>query len=155
MSESNGQVCGFIHDGYTRTAFIKAVDWLYPPTRIKFRPLLTQERAVVQSRVNRVNNPRQSEQHAAEAIFRQLVEWDLKDSGGAVVSIKLENILRVQPELMQRMYLIVMAIEGGDDDPQGASGEEENANDLEDELAGKPTVGPEAASAKNSGAASG
>lgn len=111
----------YIHDGYTRRAYIAAEPRLYPAVRFTYRPILTSDRAVVAAAV-RGANPRRGEEIVAACIERYVDEWDIEKQSGnrrCRVELRASEILRLQPRLFVRMYRIVMGIEGGDADPDG------------------------------------
>ena len=73
----NGQVLGYIHDGYTISAYISALPRLYPELRFSYRPVLSQNRAVIFRQIASIDDPRKEESIAAQAIKAQMIDWDL------------------------------------------------------------------------------
>lgn len=146
---NDSPVLGYIHDGYTMSGFIAAVPRLYPALRFSYRPVLSQNRAVIFRQIASANDPRREESLAAQAIKSQLVGWDLKDQKDEPVAIEVSNILRMQPRLMNRLFRIVMGDEPGDEDPALADEQRDGAaeSELSAALAGAT---PEEADTKNS-----
>ena len=107
MSETNGILCGYIHDGYTRDGYIAEVPRLYPALRFKYRPLVAQERAIVYDQIEKAD-VKTAELHGAQSIFARVASWDLKDSKGTTVKLSVESILRVQPQLEARVLSMVL-----------------------------------------------
>lgn len=142
---------GYIHDGYTLPGYIAAAPRLHPSLQFTFRPILSQNRAVIFRQIASANDPRREESLAAQAVKAQLVEWDLKDHKGEIVPIDVPAILRVQPRLMNRLFRIVMGDEAGDEDPNLS--DEQRSDAVEAELAAALAGGtPEETAAKNSSA---
>ena len=148
---SNDSTLGYIHDGYTMAGYIAAAPRLYPALRFTFRPILSQNRAVVFRQIASANDPRREESLAAQAVKAQLVDWDLQDHKGEVVPIDVPSILRMQPRLMNRLFRIVMGDEAGDEDPHLSDDQRSDAAEAElaAALAGNS---PEEAAVKNSSA---
>lgn len=147
----NFSVLGYIHDGYTVPGYIAASPRLHPALRFTFRPVLSQNRAVIFRRIANANDPRREESLAAQAIAAQLLDWDLRDHKGEAVAIEASQILRLQPRLMNRLFRIVMGDEAGDEDPLLT--DDARDQDAESELAAALAgCTPEEADAKNSSA---
>lgn len=132
MSESNGSVLGYIHDGYTRMGYVKGVPLLYPSVRFEYRVMLTAQRLGLARRLASMqddNDATASETESAKAIAGQMASWDLKDNRGKVVPLKPESFLRVEANLSMRIGDIVMGNVVTDVDPQW--GQEEGNSDSE------------------------
>jgi hypothetical protein len=145
---SDQHVLGYIHDGYTMSGYITAAPRLYPALRFTFRPVLSQNRAVIFRQIAGAGDPRREESLAAQAIKAQLVDWDLKNHQGQPVAIEVSSILRVQPRLMNRLFRIVMGDEAGDEDPT-LSDERRSASSEGELAAALAGLSPEEADAKN------
>lgn len=107
---------GYIHDGYTRSAYIAARPRLHPELRFQYRPMLSQNRAVIFHQIAALE-PDDAERVAAEAIRAQLVSWDLQDHTGSNVAITVANLLRVEPNLAVRLFQVVTGRDATDEDP--------------------------------------
>ena len=112
--ESNGKMLtSFIHDGFTCKGYIDGMEGVYPDASFTFRPALSQERAVGESKI--VSSPaKESESVVAQTIARHVTEWDLLkaktlDSDELVpVELKLADILRVPQSLTFQIYNTIM-----------------------------------------------
>ena len=130
---SNGErLLSFIHDGYSRSAFIAGIPRLYPDVRFTFRPMLSQARAVVSDRIAK-SDPSKGETLAATAIVAHVSDWDVTDHEGKTVDVSTANVLRLQPRLMAKLFSIVVGNLPPDEDP-GAS-PKTNADNAEREFA--------------------
>lgn len=152
MSGNNG-VTGYIHDGYTIDGYVSAAPRLYPDLHFTYRPVLTQNRAVIYKEMQRTDDPRKSETVAAQAIKAQISSWNLVKQDGSAVPLEVDDILRVQPYLMNRLFRIIMGDEAPDEDPcltdtDHAAG---GSMGIESALAGAGPEEREAAAGKNSG----
>jgi hypothetical protein len=110
----------YIHDGYTMPGYIRERSRLHPAVRFTYRPLLTQDRAVVVRKISLARDPRQEERLAAQAIFGQLLDWDvIKVADGSVQSVPLEvnELLKLQPKLFNQLLRIVLGDKACDEDP--------------------------------------
>lgn len=145
---TNGHYLGYIHDGYTLHGYVAAMPRLYPELRFTYRPVLSQNRAVIFRQIASMDDPRREESIAAQAIKAQLIDWDLKNHKGEAVAVETAEILRVQPRLMNRLFRIVMGDEPSDEDPLAAAAERDAQieSDLSAALAG---CSPEEADSKN------
>lgn len=134
-NNSNGSITGWIHDGYTRIAFIaKDPSGLYPDVSITYRPMLVQDQAVIFHEMEKAD-PRRRQSIAADAIRQRIVTWDLK----GIEHGKTEDILKIQPRLFNRMFDIIMGYEGGDPNPDEDIELSNTEQSLADALRG-PTV---------------
>jgi hypothetical protein len=145
---NDSTILGYIHDGYTLPGYIAAAPRLYPALRFTFRPILSQNRAVIFRQIASANDPRREESLAAQAVKAQLVDWDLKDHKGEVVPIDVPSILRMQPRLMNRLFRVLMGDEAGDEDPNLSDGQRSDAAEAE-LVAALAGCTPEEAAAKN------
>ena len=152
MSTENG-VYAYIHDGYTRSAYVAPRTRLYPAVRFLYRPMLAQGRSIVARAIMDTKDAAKTEEIAAKAVAKQVVSWNLVDHLGADVPIDVAHLLRLQPLLLNRLYMIaVLGDEGGDEDPGDAAPEPTAESELERILEGSPAplVPAEAADAGNS-----
>lgn len=147
--QSNGQTVGYFHDGYTVDGYIDGVDRLYPAVRFRFRPMLTQNRAVIDNQISLSRDPRKTESIAAQVICAQLEAWDLVKPDGETIKLTVSEVLRIPPALMNRLYRVVMGMDPPDEDPDVPDAQrDDNADEaVTAALAGQT---PEDAAAKNS-----
>lgn len=132
---NNGDVTGWIPDGYTRSFFIRGVPGLYPDTRGSLRPLVVIKQAEINREMRQAGEDLKKQQWiAAKWIAQQVVDWDIKKSadGDLVSTEDVSEILKLQPELFQRIWGIVNGVDGGDVD--------ENATAYEMRIAAKREV---------------
>ncbi|MEQ8788877.1 MAG: hypothetical protein RIC55_21375 [Pirellulaceae bacterium] len=140
---------GYIHDGYTMHGYITAVPRLHPALRFTFRPVLSQNRAVIFRQIATADDPRREESLAAQAVKAQVIAWNLVNHHGGSVPLEVSHILRMQPQLFNRLFRIVMGDEAGDEDPSIA--DEVRNRDVEADLAAALAgETPEEADSKNS-----
>ena len=151
MSESNGHVLAYIHDGYTINGYIAAVPRLHPEMRFVYRPMLVQNRSVIFREIRLATDARKTESIAAAAIKSQLVSWDVVDHQGSAVTIEVPHALRLQQALFQKLFSIVTGDVPSDEDPLIQAGEQAEATDqdLRDAFAGTTPEEHEAAAVKN------
>ncbi len=97
---------GYIPDGYTLDGFIDEVRGQHPTLSFKYRPIRSQDRAVIQDRIQKAQ-PSKSEEIKASAIASSVIEWDLETPDGEPVSLETKEILKCQPTLTDSLYLIV------------------------------------------------
>lgn len=117
MSATNGVTLGYINDGQTRSGYVQAVPRLYPAVRFKFRPVLARDRAVIVGRVSRGDDT-EAEKVAAWLLATNIVEWDLRMGDGQTVPLETRHTKRLQPMLLQKLYLIVLGAVASDEDPE-------------------------------------
>ncbi len=117
---SSNLLSAYIHDGYTMPGYVRGESRLHPSVRFTYRPLLTQDRAVVVRQISLARDPRQEERIAAQAIYGQLLDWDVVkvvDSSAQSVPLEVDELLRLQPRLFNRLLRIVLGDEACDEDP--------------------------------------
>ncbi len=117
---SSNLLSAYIHDGYTMRGYVRGESRLHPSVRFTYRPLLTQDRAVVVRQISLARDPRQEERIAAQAIYGQLLDWDVVkvvDSSAQSVPLEVDELLRLQPRLFNRLLRIVLGDEACDEDP--------------------------------------
>ena len=68
MSTENG-VYAYIHDGYTRSAYVAPRTRLYPAVRFLYRPMLAQGRAIVSRAIIDTKDVAKAEEIAACVAF--------------------------------------------------------------------------------------
>jgi hypothetical protein len=125
-------------DGYTEDGYIAEVPRLHPALRFRFRPMLSTERAQAMRDMGKaINSPnaKQSEIISAKLMAERILEWDLKDGSGNIVPVTADMILRVKPQLSNRLYaIVVLGTAPSDEDPESekepTSQEEQETGDL-------------------------
>jgi len=118
------EVSAFIpDDGYTETAFLKAVDKIHPSVTFDFRPMLIEEQAQTRKEWERLAKAEdlvgQRKLYAGK-LAKHIVGWDLVNPRGGLVAITPENILRLKDVLFFKMFNVVTLNQMGDDAPEGA-----------------------------------
>ena len=138
----------YIHDGYTKTAYIGAMEGIHPSLRFKYRAMLSQDRAVIMSHLSNYNDPRREQSLSAATISQYVVSWDMTKQDGSAVDLGADEVLRVNPTLSSRVWAILLGADAPDADPDAT--EVEDASDAEAELeAALKGTTPEALDAKN------
>lgn len=110
----NGSTPGFIPDGYTREAYIKASEF-HPNTSLRFeyRPMVPHERIRAQKKITDAKTDELGETEAHRVIADRLKSWDL-EHGEATIDITPENIARLEPHLSARLFQVLMGYETDD-----------------------------------------
>ena len=143
----------FFHDGYTAHGYIKAVPRQCPEIRFEYRPVLSQDRAVMDREIANAD-PRKQESLAAQVIAKHVVSWDLKRpkaTGSAdmeTIPLEVSEILRITPPVTDAIYSIVMGRLVSDEDPKlsDEDRDEQTASAFDAALSGTT---PEEHAAKN------
>jgi len=107
---------GFIGDGYEERAYLRGVPKLYDDVRFTFRPMLAEARADYVDRGSRLR-AREQTKRSAEMIEHHVLEWDIRDDKDRLVPLTAENILRLHPNLFNRLLWVITGTEAWDDDP--------------------------------------
>lgn len=135
-------MAAFVRDGYTRDCFIKAYpekgdgEKIYEAVNFKYRVASGSETRlhtdivgdIVREDLRNKTNSGRSEPIACKFIADHLVSWDIKD-GAEDVPISQENIKFLQPDLWNKIYLIIRNQDVGDQAP-GAEKPPLSAGDL-------------------------
>lgn len=133
MSQENGAWPPvYIVDGYTQAAYIQGRFNVHGPCRFDFRPAQCQERAIVYRQIGETTDARKVEFLQASMIARHVTNWNLKKRDGSLVPIKSEEIVRLRPTLVMRIFSIICGENGGDIDPE--ADEHMTAAQIDDEL---------------------
>ena len=138
----------YIHDGYTKTAYIAPENGNYPAVRFEYRAMLTQDRSVVANRIEKTSDARKVDQITAATITSCISSWDIKKHDGEEVSLDTAEVLRIQPALFRKIFYILMSYSPTDVDPDLDPVEQADEADAELEAALAGTT-PEALDAKN------
>ena len=120
----------YLHDGFTRKGYIKAVPGLHGPLRFEFRPLMVEERDAWMVQSSKAG-PLGEAKATARIMASRLQAWDLKDAEGKPVPRTAENVLRLPVHTYSRLVGIIAGHEATDLDeenptpPDDLSGEAE------------------------------
>lgn len=112
MERKPNQECGFIDDGYTRTAVIPREPGYYPEVYIEYRPMLASEIQVMNRRVGAVAKGFKDESEGiiagekliCEYMAKHLVFWNLTDRKGSPVDISTECCTRLDSRLSAHIF---------------------------------------------------
>lgn len=110
---SNGKLLAIIPEGYKQDGYIAQRDRIHPAVCFTFAPLLASERSVVAEAILK-GTPLAQQEELARIVAKQLTVWDVVDAEGALQDIKQEVVARLQPELLNRFYAVLMGTDGGD-----------------------------------------
>lgn len=110
---STQQISGFIDDGYTESASIAAEPGLWQEMRFTFRPMLADEYAAFSDFCGR-NTDVKAKQEIARRLAEKVKDWDLVDSAGKPVPVTQQNLLRIKPVLLAKLWNIVCGLQAGD-----------------------------------------
>ena len=113
MKNQNGSV--YIEDGCNFKGYIESVPRLHGSMRFTYRPLGQLERVATQKKMEIVT-PSQGEKIAAETVRRRMIDWDVTHNDQPV-RFETAEILRLQPMLYQKLYLIIFGQLPSDLDP--------------------------------------
>lgn len=106
----------YFPDGYTQSSYIAAVPRLHDELRFAYRPVLIEERnelAALAQGPSRTSYAR----HAAALIAERLIEWNLRDAAADPLEVTATNILRLHPQLFQKLLDVVLGLSPSDIDP--------------------------------------
>lgn len=123
-------VSGYIpNDGYTESGYVAEVPRLHPAVRFKFRPALSEQRALY---VEAADQYKASKLKTVEAalLAKLLVSWDLKDPAGNPAPLDEKGLARVKPLLFNRLFRVALGEEPSDDDPQRTRADDGQGGDL-------------------------
>jgi hypothetical protein len=143
-----------IHDGMTRRGYVTERKFQHPAVRFTYRPMLIQNRAVLFRQISECKDPRKEQEYAARCIAAQVGEWDLIDDFGKSVPLTSAAVLRLEPNLFNRLFEIVTGTRVTEEDPQWTDDErrERDEQELERALSGCGPVEEAEAQVKNSAA---
>ena len=111
-------VIDLIEDGCTESTYFKAAPGLYPEVRYWRRPMTVTERNALLRRVSaRISAGQDASNIVADELAARVQDWDLQDRSGNLIDITPANLLRLPPELFDRMYSVLRGQDGGDIDP--------------------------------------
>ena len=114
----------YIPDGYDELGYIRPVPRIHLGLRFRFRPLLVEERSRLVEAAGKMRGDAYDRKCAAE-LAGKLLEWDLRDGADEAVPLTPANLLRLKPQLFQRLFAIVLGSEAGDLDSHGDEHQEQ------------------------------
>lgn len=139
-------MANFIDDGYTRDGYLAGRDGVYDPIRLKYRPQLHLDRAIMLAAQGSGDAGAKS---SCAAIYRTIekhvVSWDVVDSKGVPVPIRAASVARIVPEAVEAIVNLIAGFRASDPDPDQARKEADD-DPLIREILGEAG---EAADAKN------
>lgn len=108
--------CNYLADGYTQPAYLKGVPNLYEDLRFTYRPAVVEERSQIVATFGNAK-PDAFDRKVAQFLAHKIKSWDVVDSQGGEVEISATAILRLPPELFQKVWQVVGGFEACDTDP--------------------------------------
>lgn len=130
-----------IGDGYTESAYLKAIPQVHAEVRFSYRPAPILERVEIIENSSKISNDVSREEYLAQEVAKRITRWSLtgEDDRGRPIDIEVsaDNLLRLRhPRLFSRFAsIVVYSSETGDVDPD--IGNERNEIQRNAELAGK------------------
>jgi hypothetical protein len=143
--------CNYLADGYTQPGFLKGVPNLFEDLRFTFRPAVVEERSQILTGYSS-SKADAFDRKVAQFLAQKIKSWDVVDQYEQDVAVSAAAILRLPPELFQKVWQVVGGFEACDTDPNWPDEtiDRTDAEQLESALSGS-TVGEvrEALDAKN------
>lgn len=131
---------GFIEDGYTVDSLIKGVDGLYEDLRLTYRPTTATERSTALKAMRSAlqsANPKKSELEAARILSERISSWNLCRADGSDVEITPENVARLQPDLSQKVWeMVVLGERASDETPDAKTDRDQEEADEKNSVTG-------------------
>jgi len=149
----SNELCGYVGnvaDGYTRRAFIRERPHCYPAVKFEYRPVLPGDRTTIFNAIREASSGQQEEQIAARAIQKYVVKWDIKKRDGSDVKVSVDEALKLDSHLFQRLFHTSMGSEETDEDPEWNIGRPKPNKELDAVLPGPSDTGSPEGDAKNS-----
>lgn len=132
---------GFINDGYTRPAFVAKVDGIFDELKITYRPCTTEERAAHGDDI--ANQPLTAANKRASALLaKHIKSWSIHG-----VKADAAAMLKLNLNLFNRLYQIVLGNDAGDEEPDPIDKSDEDNGASQADLT--PAVAKEGANAGN------
>lgn len=127
----------YIADGYTCDAYIAENGRLHSSVKFSYRPLRYEERSIVTDGITN-KTPRESARLVFATVARQVTAWDITADDGKDVEITPDNVSKLQPMLIDRIYNIVAGYSSGDIEKNDAAAMNSAAdNDLQSLFEGR------------------
>jgi len=120
MSETNGELLGYIPDGHTDHGFVKGIPGKYPSVTFRYRPMQPKPRQRLLSQLGNLLKSGAVDRIMdvyASLIKRHIIEWDLKKNAREIVPRENDEILRLQPDLFDLFTEIILGREACDPPP--------------------------------------
>ncbi len=108
--------CNYLADGYTQPAYLKGVPNLYEDLRFTYRPAVIEERSQILANFS-TTKPDAFDRKVALFLAQKIKSWDIVDPPGQDVEVTAAAILRLPPELFQKLWQVVGGFEACDTDP--------------------------------------
>ena len=113
----------FIDDGYTIDGYVKEDKGIHGAVGFMFRPALPSERAKVlggwkSPKGDDKPKPADDESNIglqADAIVAHLASWDVVNSKGEPVTLNKENVRRLHPSILTKLFYRVLGMDRRDD----------------------------------------
>src|SRR5436309_10839864 len=105
--------CNYLADGYTQPGYLKAVPNLYEDLRFTYRPAVIEERSQILAGFS-TTKPDAFDRKVAQFLAQKFKTWDVVDPRGQDVEVSAAAILRLPPELFQKLWQVVGGFEACD-----------------------------------------
>lgn len=126
-------------DGYTLSAFIDSKPRLHSALRFSYRPTTSLEKATIIDGKYGLNEV-QTISGYARVLTQKITKWDATDRNGAALPITVDALLnKLHPELLSRLFSIVINSHDGGDIDTSRPIEGDSLALVPDFLAEKPT----------------
>lgn len=102
---------GFINDGYNRTAYIAEVPGIYDALKITYRPCTSEERSAHGDEVSG-GGLVHGNKKASALLGKHIQSWSIPN-----VKPDANAMLKLNLNLFNRIYQIVLGNDGGDEEP--------------------------------------
>ena len=129
MSQNHETILDFICDGYSERALVKAVPRIHGDFRFRFRPMLVADKNQILESAQK-KPAKDADRILAAAMKVRLEEWSLTDRSGNSVPITESNILRLKPQLFNKLFWIIAGTEASDPDPELSDSDKDRESDL-------------------------
>lgn len=103
----------WIPDGYTVDASIEPREGLHGRIKFRYRPMIHEERTIANARLASAGRADVSKV-VAEVVASRIESWDVQDDKGHTVDVTAANVARIQPELVERLWGIVLGQQTAD-----------------------------------------
>jgi|GEM_PF-4894090 len=116
MSETNGYLSPFIHDGLDRVGEVPESPGRWSACKFRYRPLSADEESVIHSKLRiaeRSGQPASMARLYAEAFAGQagikgnLLDWDVKDANGHKINVSVDTLCRLHPGFFDALLVTI------------------------------------------------